>query len=296
MLKNKTEILQIRTDRIFHDLYNKEDMNTLEWVVMKILGCSYDDIHGKVIVGNIRLTRLSKNDKTKYLDLIVEYKNEKIVIELNNNFEGIHTRNILYAANVLINNYKINTKKSIDDYYDKIVKVLLINLNWYKSKKNQKILPGKKVYYIPYSDLDESDYLLKIINVNLDYYANLCYDDVDERDKLYKLLTVKTKSELNEIAKHEKMLDYYSNKLIDLSSDEKYTEVIMDEIIEENVAKQTAFLVGKNYGIEEGILKNKKEMVVNLYNNNVSIEVISKSSGLSIDEVKEIVNGQDKLS
>ena len=50
----RTEILQIRTDTIFHDVFNQEDMNALEWVVMQILECNYEDIHGKVSVGNIR--------------------------------------------------------------------------------------------------------------------------------------------------------------------------------------------------------------------------------------------------
>ena len=169
----RTEILQIRTDTIFHDLFNQEDMNTLEWAVMQILGCNYEEVHGKVSVGNIRLTRLSKNDRNKYLDLIVEYKNEKIVIELNNNFEGIYTRNIIYAANVITNNYKINDDKKVsDDYYKNVVKVFLINLNWYSSEKKVKKVPSKKTYEIPYSDFDEEDYFLKIVNVNLDYFNN----------------------------------------------------------------------------------------------------------------------------
>ena len=291
MSKDNIELLQVRTDTIFHDLYNKEDMNALEWAVMQILGCSYDDIHGRVTVGNIRLTRTSKKDKNKYLDLIVEYKNEKIIIELNNNFSGFYTRNILYAANVLMNNYQIKGKKNINnDYYQEIVRVLLVNLNWYKSKKNSDKVPEKRIYEIPHSDFEEKGYILKIINVNLDYFDNLCYDKINEGDKLYKLLTVKNKDELDMLTKNEKMLEHYSNKLIDLSNNKEYTEGIMDEIIEENVAKQTAYLVGKDEGIEQGIEQNKREMVVNLFKNNVPIDVISESSGLTIDEVKEIID------
>ena len=31
-------------------------------------------------------------------------------------------------------------------------------------------------------------------------------------------------------------------------------------------------------------------MIINLYNNNVSLDIISTSSGLSIEEVKRIIN------
>lgn len=90
--EEKIELLQVRTDTIFHDLFCREDMDTLEWAVTKILDCKYEDIHGKVKVANIRLSRLFKKERTKYLDLLVEYKNQKIIIEMNNNTGGIHTR------------------------------------------------------------------------------------------------------------------------------------------------------------------------------------------------------------
>ena len=284
------EVLQVKSDTLMHDLLNSSDMNAIEWVVMQILECSYEEIHGKVSVGNIRLTRTNKKEKNKYLDLIVEYKDEKIILELNNNYSGFYTRNILYATNVLLNNYQISDERSISDYYQKIVRVILVNLNWFKSKTNGKTIRGKQIYSIPYSDLEPDGYLLKIINVNLDYFDKLCYDDVSESDKLYKLLTIKSKKELMEIRKKEKLLEYYSDKLIDLSSDEKYKEVIMDKRVEKNIEKQTAYLVGKNDGIEQGIEKSKKEMAINLFNRNVSLDIISESSGLTIEEVKKLIN------
>ena len=289
-INNETEILQIRNDTIFHDVFNGEDMNTLEWIVMHILGCSYEEVHEKVTVGNIRLTRVSKKDKNKYLDLIVEYNDEKVILELNNNFHGVYTRNIIYAATVLINNYKLNDDKSLDDdYYKNVVKVLLINLNWYPSKKKGKKTPAKTSYEIPYAEFNKNDYLLKIINVNLDYFDKLCYDDVSESDKLYKLLTIKSKKELMEIRKKEKLLEYYSDKLIDLSSNEKYKEVVMDKRVEKNIEKQTAYLVGKNDGIEEGIEQNQKEMIKKMLDEKISLETISRCVGLTVKEIKSMV-------
>ena len=46
----------------------------------------------------------------------------------------------------------------------------------------------------------------------------------------------------------------------------------------------------KTKGIEKGIEQNRAEMIINLYNNNVSLDIISTSSGLSIEEVKRIIN------
>ena len=41
---------------------------------------NYEDIHGKVEVKNIRLTRINRKERSKYVDLIVSYKNEKIIL------------------------------------------------------------------------------------------------------------------------------------------------------------------------------------------------------------------------
>ena len=46
----------------------------------------------------------------------------------------------------------------------------------------------------------------------------------------------------------------------------------------------------KTKGIEKGIEQNRAEMIINLYNNNVSLDIISTSSGLSTNEVKRIIN------
>ena len=256
--EEKGKILQVKGDNLFHDLFNENDLKALEWAVSKILDCEHEGIKGKVRVLNSRLTRINRKEKNKYVDLVVEYNKEKIIIELNNNFKGIYTRNILYAANVLLNNYQIKDNLTIDDdYYKKVVKVLLVNLNWYPKNKGDKI-PAKKIYEIPYSDIESSGYLLKIVNVNLDSYKNICYDKVESFDKFYKLLTIDNKEELDDVIKDETLLKNYSNKLVDLSSKKDYEEDIMDEIIEINVAKQTGYLEGLEEGREVGLEQGRE--------------------------------------
>ena len=69
--------------------------------------------------------------------------------------------------------------------------------------------------------------------------------------------------------------------------------MVWDERIERNLRAQQEYFDGKQDGLKEGIiegiLKNKKDMVINFNNNGVSIDIISKSTGLSIDEVNDII-------
>ena len=298
-----TEILQVRSDILFHDLFNEDDMPFLEWVAMQILECNYSDIHGNVELLNIRLPRVHEKERTKYVDLRIKYKEETILIELNNNFKRNYTRNFLYAISTILNNYS----KEQGDYYQEITKVVLVNLNWFF--KPDLTIPGKEIQEIPYPSYDTKGYILKIVNINLDYYANLEYNKFNQEDKLYKLLTIKDEKELENFTEEEKLLNTYTKKLIDLSKNDSYREVIMDSVIEENAIKQELFLFGKHEGKEEGIIEGKKEgiiegkaegkheekekIVLNMYKENISLELISKCTGLSINEVKKIIESEN---
>ena len=53
--------------------------------------------------------------------------------------------------------------------------------------------------------------------------------------------------------------------------------------------KNKAETKGKNEGIVETEARVKVETVVNFYKNGVSLDIISKSIGISIDDVKDIL-------
>ena len=102
------------------------------------------------------------------------------------------------------------------------------------------------------------------------------------------------------IASDTKLLQNYYEKLDRLSHDEEYCHMIWDERIERNLRNQEAFYGGKQEGLVEGLTRGKelgftektKEIALNLYNNGANISLISKSTGLSINEIKSLVNSQ----
>ena len=292
----ENEVLEVKSDILFHDLFNEEEMNTIEWTVMMILDKPYEEIHNNVKVSNIRLTRVSKNEKPKYVDLIVTLKDKKIVIELNNNYCGSYLRNTLYAL-VAINNSYIRD----GDYYNEKIQGILVNLNWYKSKKKADYSKREIIYQYP-KDGEEKDYLLKIININLDYYSLKCYNKFKGVDKLSKLLTIKDKRELKEFTKEEKLLEHYYKKMDRLSHEEEYCKMVWDERLDENLRKVDAYNDGKSEGIEigiekgiekgieQGILQNKTEMILNMNTNKIPVKTIAECAKLSISEVNKIIN------
>ena len=256
MENKKNEILQVRSDILFHDLFNENDMSLLEWTASQILECDVSKVKGKVKVVNIRLPRTNEKERSKYVDLVVVYENQKIIIELNNNYDGFYLRNVLYALNGLSNYYNIDNATYYGFIPENIYKTILVNLNWYRNKGISEKVPSKKVifYEYPLDDVYKErykmDYLMKIININLDYYAKLGYDNLENYDNLYKLLTVNTEDELKKFSKYDE-LNFYSKKIHNLSKNDEYKEKIMSEEIEENVRAHETYLGGLFYGREE---------------------------------------------
>ena len=321
MENKKNEILQVRSDILFHDLFNENDMSLLEWTASQILECDVSKVKGKVRVINIRLPRTNEKERSKYVDLVVVYENQKIIIELNNNYDGFYLRNVLYALNGLSNYYNIDNATYYGFIPENIYKTILVNLNWYRNKGISEKVPSKKVifYEYPLDDVYKErykmDYLMKIININLDYYAKLGYDNLENYDNLYKLLTVNTEDELKNFSKYDE-LNFYSKKIHNLSKNDEYKEKIMSEEIEENVRAHEKYLGGLFYGREEARaeaeaeiaeakaetarskaetdeakqkLKETQTLIVkNLLENSVSDDIILKSTNVSIEELEKI--------
>ena len=314
MENKKNEILQVRSDILFHDLFNENDMSLLEWTASQILECDVSKVKGKVRVINIRLPRTNEKERSKYVDLVVEYENQKIIIELNNNYDGFYLRNVLYALNGLSNYYNIDNATYYGFIPENIYKTILVNLNWYRNKGISEKVPSKKVifYEYPLDDVYKErykmDYLMKIININLDYYAKIGYDNLENYDNLYKLLTVNTEDELKKFSKYDE-LNFYSKKIHNLSKSDEYKEKIMSEEIEENVRAHETYLGGLFYGREEARaeaeaeiaeakaetdeakqkLKETQTLIVkNLLENSVSDDIILKSTNISIEELDNI--------
>ena len=87
--------------------------------------------------------------------------------------------------------------------------------------------------------------------------------------------------------------DELVTKYYDLKEERKK---LYDAIIERKVKEASEESLkqgieqGIQQGIEKGIQENKKEIILNMYNDNVPIEVISKYTNLSIEAVKETIN------
>ena len=210
---NENELLPLFNDKVFHDMFNYNDMKTIEWLAMMILDKTYEEIHGHVKVYKRKLFNINKEDSRKFVDLVVSLDNDITVIEINNHFHHNYLRNVLYIMNNINNSYIVK-----ENDYSKKIKGVIVNINWDKipSKSKQEIN-----YKYPVSECKHNEFLLKIININLNYNsdASLEYSSLD---KLSKLLTISSKQELIDFVEKERLLSDYYDKMDRLLKSREY--------------------------------------------------------------------------
>ena len=121
----------------------------------------------------------------------------------------------------------------------------------------------------------------------------MMYNESKEtRFKRILLMIVETKKEkLRKLAKGDADLEKMVKKMENLSEDPRYIRLLTDEEIRE-FAHGVDLKEAKDEGIEigktEGITQNKIETAKKLLNNNVDIDIIIDSVGLTKEEIEKI--------
>ena len=125
------------------------------------------------------------------------------------------------------------------------------------------------------------------------YYLNLWYSKNEELIEKYKYLIMLDlkPDELNILSKKDKVINKYMEEVERINEDPEFYEYISAEEDNrkiENSLKTQYKREGLEEGIEQGTRLAKLEAAKNLKQNGVDIEIISKSTGLTIEEINEL--------
>ena len=202
------------------------------------------------------------------------------------------------------NCYYKKLNKRNDIYLFKIVSLsdksvtIQININNFRSKDGSVI----KRYTLKDDEGKEEDeiglikYDIYLENIKEKYYNN---DKLTKLEKYMLMLKLRKREELLEVSKGDKSMSEVYKKLDDLSKD-KYYALLYDEeekkayenkcILEDAIedAKENGYSSGYDSGLNDGISNEKINIAKNLLSMNMTLEDISKATGLTIDEVKKI--------
>ena len=272
--------------RAFKEVFlNPNNSDLLKALLEFILKIKIDKLEIKkteLLSGNV-------NIKDKRVDAIVHTGNKKIEIEINSqNKDYLHTRSTAYICNI----YQSNA--SVGDTYNEDTDIIQVNLTWGLGRNNDEM----KIYKImnEKGELYVKNFI--IYEINMDYYDKIWYSKNEEEIKKnqYMIMLDLDKKELKNMPK-DKIVDKYITNVTIVNDDPEFQKYMSEEEDKRKIqnsllseAKEEGISQGYTSGINDGISKGIKQTAKNLLSMNMTLEDISKATGLSVEEINKLKN------
>ena len=274
---------------------NNEDKMPLK----ELLKCILDIEAKEITILNPEIIGSSYYDKRTIVDLIVELEDgTKIAVEMNTNVNKyLIDRNVFYMFKIMSKDMKKG------NLYSKLNKHIQINIDCEGYHKK----PIMKYKLIEEECSEVLTDKIEIIRVDLPFYVEKCYNldasKLDYKDRLIGLIGIEDRNLASKIIKGDMKMEDIYKKVEDFSEDEEIlgaydaewhkieTErvVMLDKLekAEEQGLRQ-GFEKGMKKGIEQGIEQGIELTTQNMLKENINIEIISKVTGLNIDQIKKL--------
>ena len=278
------EFYTCRNDRAFKEVFlNPNNSDLLKALLEFILKIKIDKLEIKkteLLSGNV-------NIKDKRVDAIVHTGNKKIEIEINSqNKDYPHTRSTAYICNI----YQSNA--SVGDTYNEDTDIIQVNLTWGLGRNNDEM----KIYKImnEKGELYVKNFI--IYEINMDYYDKIWYSKNEEEIKKnqYMIMLDLDKKELKNMPK-DKIVDKYITNVTIVNNDPEFQKYMSEEEDKKKIqnsllseAKEEGISQGISQGYTSGINDGIKQTAKNLLSMNITLEDISKATGLSIEEINKL--------
>ena len=282
------EIIPLNFDFVFTSIFtNPDNMIIIENFVSCLLDLDLKLVKGNIKILNRNLSVENKKERNKQVDLLLEYRGEKINIEINNYYsKGITDRNIVYAS--YIHGKQLDYE---DNTYSNINKTIQINLNNIRTNSTLReryfFRNDKNTILSEKFEIDQIDMVLA---------RDICYNDYSNKlARWCMVLTSKTKEEfkkyLGEDLMEKEAKEKLEEKTSKMSDDEEvyalYSAYTKEEL-EKNTLIEEAEQRGHEQGTQEGIKNRNIEIARNLKNIGVSIDDISKATSLTKEEIEKL--------
>ena len=292
--------LDLMFKKVFGDNKNK---NPIKKLLKEILNIEATD----VIILNQELIGRPYKDKNVRVDLIVELPDKtKVEVEVNTSGEQkTINRNVYYICR------NISKDASPNRIPEKLHNHIQINLDY--SGNHKKPIMRYELY-----DKEAKERLtdmIEIIRIDIPYFKDKCYNcDIEKLDSLTRFLGLfgaEDKEFARKISRGDKDMEDIYNRLEELNSDQDIMgiydyKVVEEEAKEEEIekahlkgleegiasGKKIGFddgqKVGFNNGYDKGTIQTLKETAKNMLKENIDLNIISKVTKLSKEELEKL--------
>ena len=296
------EIIPLHFDSAFHIMYaNEKHLETLTVLLSRVLKIEYRKLEGNIALRPRKTPGEMVDEKECEKDVVVSVKTDKdyrIILEVNIKsglYDSVVDRNMYY----MYQEGGHTLKQGMG--YNKMPYTVLINFNTFFINNEYQEVFEEFVYRDKHGfELTEKN---KILNINIEECYNLWYTNdyqgkfepyeedlmllcaammVDNQDDFHNIVSeVRMKPEIKELMEGiVRKMNSDESLVTEYRSWKEENQLINEAIINEVSEKR----------FNEGIAKNRKEMVLNLYSKNLPISLISEYVLLSEEEVKKIID------
>ena len=222
------------------------------------------------------------------LDILLKKDNDFIIIEMNKNADKrtlLKARKYLYA--------KAQDGGLVEGEEFKKMRTILINFNNSKYKNDKEAISvGYDLINEKYNDVIDE---IKIYDIYLASLKNVRYNGSNEKETYLAMFRAESFEEMRDIANGNEEALKVVEELERLSENDEF-RVLYDAEKMRRKEINSARLDGYDDGYENGITKGKEEgakeekieIAKNFLKDGIPIEVVSKNTGLSEEELEEL--------
>ena len=269
--------IPIVSDTMFDTMINNESRKKYAaLIISSVLERDYNEIYNSIEYVKNKLDKQLDIEKGREVDFICKLKDEYIGIEMNNNYsKEVFERNISYAMGIYKSKEIRGSKYSFN-------KILQINLNNFTFENNDKEV---EEYALRNENGEYLTEKIKIINIYLPNIRKKYYnkEELNELDKVMLVLNEEDNNNLSKLYKGEKVMEDYVKdaKRASISDD---IVGLYDKELHEELLRNTELYNAEQKGIREKAIETAKNML----KENISIDIISRVTGLDIKEINEL--------
>ena len=285
---NKVNILPLSNDYVFKRIFGKGGN---ERILKSLLEAILEIKIQKIEIKNSEIPKESIKEKLSILD-IKAVINENIILDIEmqvGNTTAIDKRLVVYSSKLVAGDIKVSEK--YPDAKNTIVICIttdnILKRNAYLSIAKLKFEKTQEKRYAEMGYEKEDEYLTDMISYYIIELTKFKENKPRTGDLLEKWLLVIGGDEemMKKCKKEEGEIKEAIEQLEEMSADEKEREIY--EIRERSrLVYNTEMYEARRKGLEDA----KKEIAKKLLENNISIEIIKKSTGLTEEEINNLKN------
>ena len=285
----KNELPFLCYDIVMKAIFTNET-NILAKMIADISGIPYSILKDNVTLITNEIPINSKDEKAKRCDFVIKVNDGNIIsLEVNSSYyEGMHPKNLSYIFGEYIAMFKAGEK------YNEKMFAIQVNLNCYKDRGAKEL---SKYVLQEIEDHDVYTNTLAIFNLNVEKCSDLYYTLVKKKAHIPNyvrwsaLLYCKDFSKLLEIAEGimtKEEVERVMDKIYKLKNDDLFlTKLEARKISEWEEKSKIDYAL--NTGMEEGTKQTTIDLIKNMFANNLELDIISKVTNKSIEEINKII-------